>query len=88
MAALSIRMDDATKKAFDSFCNSVGMNVSTAVNIFARKVVREHRIPFEIDDDPFYGEQNMKALKKADREIKKGKVVVKTMDELEAMERV
>ena len=48
MAAISIRMDDATKKQFDTFCDSVGLTVSAAFNIFAKTVVREQRIPFEI----------------------------------------
>ena len=48
MAAISIRMDDATKKQFDIFCDSVGLTVSAAFNIFAKTVVREQRIPFEI----------------------------------------
>lgn len=48
MAAISIRMDDVTKKQFDTFCDSVGLTVSAAFNIFAKTVVREQRIPFEI----------------------------------------
>lgn len=48
MAAISIRMDDTTKKQFDTFCDSVGLTVSAAFNIFAKTVVREQRIPFEI----------------------------------------
>lgn len=45
---VNIRMDDATKKAFDAFCKEVGISVSSAFNLFARTVVREQRIPFEI----------------------------------------
>ena len=48
MAAISIRMDDTTKKQFDTFCDSVGLTVSAAFNIFVKTVVREQRIPFEI----------------------------------------
>ena len=51
MAAISIRLDDETKRRFDEFCNSVGMSVSTAFNLFAKTVVREQRIPFEIRSD-------------------------------------
>lgn len=43
-------------------------------------------IDFEIDDDPFYFESNMKALDKSIGQFEEGKVVIKTMDELEAME--
>ena len=45
---VDIRMDEATKVAFDKFCNEIGISVSSAFNIFAKTVVREQRIPFEI----------------------------------------
>ncbi len=45
---VNIRMDEATKKAFDAFCEEIGISVSSAFNIFAKTVVREHRIPFEL----------------------------------------
>ncbi len=47
-ATFSIRMDKALKKDFDELCTHFGMNATTAFNIFARAVVREKRIPFEI----------------------------------------
>ena len=47
-AIFSVRMDESLKKQFDSLCQEFGMNTSTAINIFARTVVRERRIPFEI----------------------------------------
>ena len=47
-ATFSIRMDEALKKQFDALCADFGMNATTAFNIFARAVVRERRIPFEI----------------------------------------
>ena len=52
-AIFSVRMDETLKKQFDSLCQEFGMNASTAINIFARAVVRERRIPFEISSpDP------------------------------------
>jgi len=45
---VNIRMDEATKIAFDKFCNEIGLSVSAAFNIFAKTVVREQRIPFEL----------------------------------------
>jgi addiction module antitoxin, RelB/DinJ family len=41
-------MDDKTKKEFDKLCSEFGMTATTAINIFARTVVRERRIPFAI----------------------------------------
>lgn len=46
--SVCIRMDADLKKAFEVFCNSAGLSMSTAVNLFVKKAVREQRIPFEI----------------------------------------
>lgn len=62
---INIRMDENLKKQFDSFCSEVGMSMSTAFNIFARTVVRQRKIPFEIstEKDPFYSAENIERLK-------------------------
>ncbi len=56
-ATFSIRMDEKLKKDFDLLCNDFGMNASTAFNIFARAVVREKKIPFEIQASSTLKEQ-------------------------------
>ena len=45
---LNIRMDCDLKREFDEFCKEVGMSVTTAICLFAKKTVAEQRIPFEI----------------------------------------
>ena len=45
---LNVRVDAKDKKNFEKFCNNVGMNVSTAVNMFIKAVLREQKLPFEI----------------------------------------
>ena len=45
---LNVRVDANDKKCFEQFCNSVGMNVSTAVNMFIKAVLREQKLPFEV----------------------------------------
>ena len=45
---VSIRMDNELKEQFSAFCTDMGMTMTTAFNIFAKKAVREYRIPFEI----------------------------------------
>lgn len=47
-ATFSVRMDEQLKRQFDGLCQEFGMTASTAINVFARAVVRERRIPFEI----------------------------------------
>lgn len=47
-AVMNVRVDSDDKKKFDDFCNAVGMNVSVAVNMFVKAVIREQKLPFEI----------------------------------------
>lgn len=49
--SVNIRMDADLKKQFDAFCKDVGMTMTTAFNVFAKKTVKEYRIPFEIGDE-------------------------------------
>ena len=51
---VSVRMDEQLKKEFDSVCNDLGLTMSTAVIMLAKKMAREKRIPFEVSVDPFY----------------------------------
>ncbi|SDY15487.1 type II toxin-antitoxin system RelB/DinJ family antitoxin [Eubacterium barkeri] len=83
---INIRLDQEVKKNFDAICNDMGMNMSTAVNIFAKAVIQKRGIPFQVTaGDPFYSASNMHALEMSSQQIKEGKIVTKTMDELEAM---
>ena len=54
LATMSIRVEEETKREIEAFCADVGMNPSTAVNLFFRAVLRENRLPFEISRAPFY----------------------------------
>ena len=63
LATMSIRVEEETKREIEAFCADVGMNPSTAVNLFFRAVLRENRLPFEISRDPFYSAANMKNLR-------------------------
>ena len=64
---INIRMDSDLKKQFEAFCSDIGMSMTTAFCVFAKKAVRERRIPFEISDDsdPFYNPANIARLKKS-----------------------
>ena len=64
---INIRMDEDLKKQFDAFCTDIGMSMTTAFCVFAKTVVRERRIPFEISaaSDPFYSKANIEKLKKS-----------------------
>lgn len=49
--AFSIRMDSDIKKKFDELCRDFGMSANTAINIFARTVIKQERIPFEVESE-------------------------------------
>lgn len=72
---LSVRMDNEIKKRFDTFCADAGMNATVAVNLFARAVLREQKIPFEISgrDDPFYSLKNQARLREAKAQLESGR---------------
>ena len=82
---VSIRMDDTLKKDFDSICNELGLTMSTAVIMLAKKMAREKRLPFEVSIDPFYSESNIKALSESILQMKKGRTVTKNIEELEEL---
>jgi DNA-damage-inducible protein J len=47
---LTVRVDEVTKKEFDTFCENVGLNATSAVNMFIRAVVRTRALPFIVTD--------------------------------------
>ncbi len=83
---VNIRMDEKLKKSMEETCYELGMTMTTAFTIFAKKMSREKRIPFEVSVDPFYSESNMKFLKESMKQLERGEVVVKTFEELKDME--
>lgn len=89
MTTVSLRFDDEMKRQLDEMCDEMGMNLTTFFMIYAKKALRDRRIPFEVAAPlaPFCSDSNMEQLRKADQQARNGQVVVKTMEELEAMER-
>jgi DNA-damage-inducible protein J len=70
---VNFRMDDELKKNMEKVCSEMGLSMTTAFTVFAKKVVRERRIPFEVTADPFYTESNMKHLEQVISDIEKGR---------------
>lgn len=70
---VNIRMEESLKRDFDKFCSDVGMSMTTAICIFAKKTVKEQKIPFEITADPFYSSENIKRLEKAINDLNNNK---------------
>ena len=75
LTTLTARVDPKDKADFDAFCSNVGLNTSTAINLFVKEILRQNRIPFEITPapDPFFSESNIAYVKKSVRELRDGK---------------
>ena len=82
-ANLSVRIDENDKKSFEVFCNETGMNVSVAINMFIKTVLREHKLPFEIKADPFYSKSNMSYLENIVKDINDGVAKLEEHDLIE-----
>ena len=70
---VTIRMDESLKHDMESTCQELGMNMTTAFLIFAKKMTREKRIPFEVSVDPFYSEENLAHLRRGIAALNAGK---------------
>ena len=80
---INIRMDSELKKQFEAFCSDMGMTMTTAFNIFAKKVVREYRIPFEIGAE-MPNAETREAIKEVKR-MKEDPSFGKTYTDVDAM---
>ena len=56
---INFRIDKKLKSDMEKICQELGINMSTAFTMFAKKMVREKRIPFEVSIDPYYAQQNI-----------------------------
>lgn len=81
-ATFSVRMDDGLKRQFDALCADFGMNATTAFNIFARAVVREKRIPFEITSNEPTLSDGMRAFMELRAEAKENGIQDMSLDEI------
>ena len=83
-ATFSVRMDATLKKEFDRLCQEFGMNASTAINVFARAVVRQRKIPFEISapETNITRESAMQAFNALRKEAQDNGINDMTLDEI------
>ena len=69
---VNIRMDTELKREMEKTCRELGMTMTTAFTVFARKMTREQRIPFEVTVDPFFSPSNMEYLRRVIAEADAG----------------
>jgi DNA-damage-inducible protein J len=84
---LTIRIDEDIKRDAETLFNRIGLNISSAINVFFRQAIREQSIPFELKPyDDYYSGENLKRLKRSIAQAERGETISFTMDELFAME--
>ncbi|WP_455010502.1 type II toxin-antitoxin system RelB/DinJ family antitoxin [Oribacterium sinus] len=80
---VNFRLDAEDKKNMEQVCTELGLSMSAAFTIFAKKVGREHRIPFDVSVDPFYSESNIKELKRRIESVRLGESTLEEHDLIE-----
>lgn len=70
--SVNFKLDEDVKKSMEQVCAELGLSMSAAFTVFARKVSRERRIPFEIGMDPFYSAGNLRYLEKVAEDVRNG----------------
>lgn len=66
---ISVRMDRTLKKEADELFGEMGMNLSTAFNIFVRQALRDRAFPFEITLEPKHNEETLQVIRDARKGI-------------------
>ena len=80
---INFKLDADVKKSMEKACAEMGLSMSAAFTIFAKKVAREYRIPFEVSADPFYSERNMAHLRRGIAALNAGRGVERELIEVE-----
>ncbi len=76
MTTISAKIDNGDKNLFEAICESMGINISTAINAFVKATIRENGMPFALkaSDDPYvYSEENMKFLRESINQVENGR---------------
>ncbi len=83
MAQISIRVDDEVKQNAEQVCEEIGMSISTAINIYLKRLSREGRIPFEVKADR-PNKETIEAMEEVLR-MKQDPTIGKTYTDVESM---
>ena len=87
---VTVRVDEDTKREFDAFCENVGMNITTAFNMFIRATLRARKLPFTVtDSDPpeqsreAIAARGLQAFRNAQEHAKKNGTSEMSMEEID-----
>ena len=77
---VNFRMDKNLKMQFEKICNDLGLSMSTAFTVFAKTMVRQQRVPFDISLE-VPNEETLKSIEN----IEKGKNLSKRFTSVEEL---
>lgn len=80
---VNFKLDADVKKSMEQACAELGLSMSAAFTVFAKKVGREKRIPFEVSVDPFYSDSNIRYLEQKMTDYKTGNLRLSEHDLIE-----
>lgn len=66
MATITIRVDDKTKQQAEELFNNLGLNLTSAINIYLKKAIAEQGVPFEVKKTN-YNQETIQAMLEADK---------------------
>ena len=84
-ATFSVRMEKNLKEKFAGVCESIGMNMSTAINVFANAVVDKRKIPFEIEVPSNDNAKFMETINAMRNAVKRSNINELSLDEINAI---
>ncbi len=84
---VNFRMDEDLKKSMEIVCAEMGLSMTAAFTIYAKKVSRERRIPFEVCADPFYSENSIQHLMRGITALNEGKGIARELIEADIDEK-
>ena len=66
-STFSVRVDSALKTDVERCLSEMGLNMSTAINIYLRQIVRHNAIPFVISSSPIPKKETLMAIEEGER---------------------
>lgn len=86
MSNVTIRIDDNLKEQSQELLQKMGLTLNAGINMFLSQLCIDKGLPFQPHTDPFYSLENQKWILESIEQLKQGKVIVKTLDELREYE--
>lgn len=79
MINVTFRMNKQDKKNFEMIINSMGLNLSSAFNVFAKAVIRDNSIPFTLRGYEIPNKQTLQAIQNAANDVNVEVVTIKQL---------